>query len=73
MLERLVGFTLSQRLWIDRGDRLGKDLEPIDHRDQDIVDATHLQSYANRSGSLTTVYGRIISLSSCERIWQCHT
>ena len=29
--------------------------------------------HTNRSKSLTTVYGRIISLSSCERIWQCHT
>ena len=28
----------------DRGDRLGKALEPIDHRDQDIIDATRLQA-----------------------------
>ena len=27
----------------------------------------------NRPKSCTTVKGRIISLSSCERIWQCHT
>src|ERR1700756_1795228 len=34
---------LHHGLRIDRGDRLGKALEPIDHRDQDIVDATRLQ------------------------------
>ena len=34
---------LHHGLRIDRGDRLGKALEPIDHRDQDIVDAPRLQ------------------------------
>ena len=34
---------LHHGLRIDRGARLGKALEPIDHRDQDIVEATRLQ------------------------------
>ena len=34
---------LHHGLGLDRGDSLGKALEPIHHRDQDIVDATHLQ------------------------------
>jgi hypothetical protein len=30
-------------------------------------------SHTTKAGSDTTVNGRIISLSSCERMWQCQT